>query len=126
MNKTDFGLIAGLDNGYGTTVLSPGSFIVAENGRSFLTIRNGGNSVGGNTLRNQIVSDGAGTTFTQSQVVFSGTSFVAVTLNDDINIFVFFQPVNLSTQNFFGIVAQRRAVKREDGSLVLDINLRNE
>src|SRR5262245_8882709 len=103
-------------------VLRPRGLIALRHLRPLLAVADGLDAVRIDALRNQVVADGVGPAFAESQVVLAGAALVAVAFDGDCVVGVLTEPSRLLVQRFLGIGANLIAVVVEEHAIT-DIHL---
>ncbi len=81
-----------------TTVLLPASFVGFSAERLLLAVADGLDVAGAHATLSQRALDGARAVVAQSQVVLGGSAFVAVSLDDEVNIGMLLQESDIRLQ----------------------------
>lgn len=97
------------------TILLPAGFVGFGAEGFFLAPTGGGDVVAGNTEAGEVILDSIGAALAESEIVFGGTAFVAMTFDGEARVWITFQKVRVALKNFPRIGANGGGVIVEEG-----------
>src|SRR5436853_60953 len=115
-----------LDEERGAAILLPAALVVLRAHGPLLTVADEGDAAGLHALTDEVVHRRARATITQAEVVFVGTTFVAVTFDEHELIAVLLQPLGVRVEdpsvaraNLVPIEIEIDGLQRVDGDELL-------
>jgi len=94
-------------------VLLPAGFVALHTEGLFLAVADGADAVGSDAQRHHVLFNGGGAAIAEREIVFGGSSFVAMAFDDDFDLRIAAEKVSALAQSSAGIGTDVRFVEIE-------------